>query len=338
MKKINLFYITVLVLGVGLFFILGMENRSAPLSFYGFAESEETKINYNYSVVVDQILVSPGQEVHKGDTLLNLTRRKSKETLDDYTYKIEKLRDEAHRWQTDKENELAVLSQEQSSEINKVNQEIDALEKKINFKKSLTEGLTNISSQQSSYNPLEEKLKELRSEFNQIKVLFDLKIDGKKKELEQGQNPFWQEISQIEEEQNFDENQKIIPIAVVAPGDGLIGNISCKEDEHVPSYSTLLTFYEPHSGYIRGYVHEDMTLQVEKGNRFKVYSLKNPEISYEGQVTGLGSRIIEIPTRLRKMTQVKTYGREVILSITKENEFLQKEKVGLTHISIIKKK
>ena len=46
-------------------------------------------------------------------------------------------------------------------------------------------------------------------------------------------------------------------------------------------------------------------------------------------ITGLGSRIVEIPDRLRKNPDLKTYGREVLISIPPTNFFLQKEKVIL---------
>jgi len=114
----------------------------------------------------------------------------------------------------------------------------------------------------------------------------------------------------------------------------LIGNIYCKEAEHVPAYKTLLSFYEPHSALIRGFVHENMTLSVDIGHRFTVSSLKDETITYEGKVVGLGSRIVEIPVRLRKMEQVKTYGREVLVSIPKDNLFLQKEKVAMNHVEV----
>jgi hypothetical protein len=43
----------------------------------------------------------------------------------------------------------------------------------------------------------------------------------------------------------------------------------------------------------------------------------------------LGSRIVEIPERLRKNPDLKTYGREVLIAIPPSNLFLQKEKVIL---------
>ena len=150
-----------------------------------------------------------------------------------------------------------------------------------------------------------------------------------KKEITLGINPFKTKINELEAEKEFDAIHKIQNIDVLAPEEGLIGNIYCKEAEHVPAFKTLLTFYEPHSGIIKGYVHEDLTLSVKIGDPFKVTSLKNDEVYYDGKVIGLGSRIIEVPPRLRKFPQIKSYGREVTIGISKDNIFLQKEKVGL---------
>ena len=131
---------------------------------------------------------------------------------------------------------------------------------------------------------------------------------------------------------DFDLSQQKQDITVTAPMDGLIGNIFCKEAEHISSYKTLLTFYEPHSGIIKGYVHEDLTLQVAIGSQFRVSSLKDDSKYYDGKVVGLGSRIVEIPARLRKVADLKTYGREVLIEIEKNNTFLQKEKVDISHV------
>ena len=333
MKRFNLFYITVILLGIGLFSYLGLENQSSPISFYGFAESDETEINYNYPVVVDKILVSPGQEVQKGDTLLQLSRRKSKESLDDYQFKINRLQAEAAQKKDELEDDILILEQQKSTSLSEIQIKIEALENELSYKKSLTEGLQNVETGKSIYSPIGEEIEELKTEYDQTQTLYDLRIKAKETERESIAKPYNSQISRIRAEESFDENQKIISIAVLAPGNGLIGNISCKEDEHIPSYKTLLTFYEPHSRYVRGYVHEDLTLEVKEGHAFKVSSLKNPEINYDGKVVGMGSRIIEIPARLRTIPAVKSYGREVIVAISRDNSFLQKEKVSLTYIS-----
>ena len=93
--------------------------------------------------------------------------------------------------------------------------------------------------------------------------------------------------------------------------------------------SALISFYEPHPQFIKGYVHENLSLKVAVGDTFLVRSTKDASMAYKGAVTGLGSRIVEIPERLRKMPDVLTYGREVSVQISPENAFLQKEKVAL---------
>ena len=60
-----------------------------------------------------------------------------------------------------------------------------------------------------------------------------------------------------------------------------------------------------------------------------IFSRLRPDIQNKGVVTTLGSRIVEIPPRLRKIKELKTFGREIIIEIPSDNPFLQKEKVIL---------
>ena len=76
-------------------------------------------------------------------------------------------------------------------------------------------------------------------------------------------------------------------------------------------------------------MHESLILHVSVGDSLEVGSTSQPEHRIMGKVTGLGSRIVEIPERLRKHPQLKTYGREVLIQIPAQNPFLQKEKVVL---------
>jgi len=120
---------------------------------------------------------------------------------------------------------------------------------------------------------------------------------------------------------------------ILAPSDGLIGNIPCKEGENFPSFKTFINFYERNPTIVKGFVHESLILQVKVGDSLLVSSTLHPEQHITGIVTGLGSRIVEIPERLRKMPDIKTYGREVLIAIPAENNFLQKEKVMLNSLN-----
>lgn len=329
MKKVNLIYVYIATLGLALFVVFRPDFHR-ELSFYGFAESRITEINYNYAVVVDKILVKPGQKVKAGQVIMNLSRRKSKETLADQGFQIAQLKAEETLWQQKKENEIEELTISHRARMAQIEREIIRTEKELAYKKSLMEDLQSIEPQEASFKPLEDLLANYQQEKVELSQMYEIKMKGLTEELSLGKNPYTEQIRRYAAERQFDESQENIPIQVIAPSDGLIGNISCKEEEHIPAYSTLLTFYEPHSGIIEGYVHEDLTLQVEIGQEYTISSLKDETISIPGKVIGLGSRIVEIPSRLRKIEAIKAYGREVLIEISTDNSFLQSEKVSIT--------
>ncbi|NRB61708.1 MAG: hypothetical protein HRU40_01530 [Saprospiraceae bacterium] len=331
MKRFNLFYFFIVLVGILLFSML-QTNFYQDASFYGFADSRATEINYNYPVVVDRILVKPGQAVKAGEVLMQLSRRKSKEILDDQNFRIAELKAEEALWEKKLRNELEELKTNHQSLMAEISTKIKNIEAELAFKKSLFQGLESIEPAEPSYKPLEETIAMYKQRQQDETQLYAIKEKGLQDELALGQNPYQAQIKRFIAEQEFDASQKIQPIVVTAPTDGLIGNISCKEAEHIPSYSTLLTFYEPHSGIIKGFVHEDLTLEVEIGQPFIIGSLKDETINYSGKVIGLGSRIVEIPARLRKVESIKAYGREVLIEISKDNIFLQKEKVTVKFV------
>lgn len=334
MRLFNLFYLVLLVLGIAFFYFM-KSAQTEVLSFYGFAESNETEINYNYPIVVDKILVTPGQEVKAGQTLLQISRIKAKETLSEEPFRIAELRSEARLWDQRKKDQIEREQQLRQQSLDEIENEIVSLQKELNFKGSLVEGLQSIDPTKSTsdYHPIKDEIAALEDKKNDVIQTAELKIKSLNNELALGKNPYAAQEKRLNAELAFEESHRVQEITVTAPGDGLVGSLFCKEAEHIPSYKTLMSFYEPHSGIIKGYVHEDLTMEVNLGTNFKVASLKDAAMEYDGKVIGLGSRIVEIPMRLRKMPDLKTYGREILVEITKENSFLQKEKVALSYIN-----
>lgn len=326
--RFNLFYPVVLLLGLSLVFLFRPPSAD-DLSFFGFAESNETTVNYNYPVVIDELLVRPGQYVEKGVALLRVSRRKAKETLTDQTFRIAELRAEESLWRQRKQSEMRESDWKSADELARIEEDITTLRKELAYKKSLAEGLESIAATGNDYQPIEDEIATLMAEKNRKLEAVQLRKDNLRQEMNLGKNPYAEQIRRLEAEMEFEEEQKVQPFVVRAPADGIVGNIEVREEEHVQSYSTLLSFYEPHSSIVRGYVHEDQTARVKIGDVLEVYSLKEEGRNYLGKVIGLGSRIVEIPTRLRKLPDFKTYGREVVVEISPENLFLQKEKVGI---------
>lgn len=330
MKKryFNGFYISLVVIGLVLINIFFNHQREA-VSFYGFAETNETAINYNHPIVVDKIHVTPGQYVNKGDLLLNISRIKSKETLSDQPYSITELQAEEAIWKSEKESQISVIKAERKLKLETLDLKLAELENEWKHRQSLLEGLSTLNPDQPQHHPIKDKIQALEKERSLQEAAYDTRLQALEDQKMRGNNPYREQILHLQAEQQFDEAHQIRPIEVIAPTDGIVGNLQCKEAEHVLSFQPLMSFYEPHPSLIKGYVHEELSLKVAVADSFLVRSVKDPTVSYTGVVTGLGSRIVEIPERLRKVPEYKTYGREVTIEISPENTFLQKEKVAL---------
>lgn len=332
MKKVNVFYLSLVPLGIVLF-IFFVAQTHETVAFYGFAETNETEINYNHPVVVDQIRVTPGQYVTRGTVLMNLSRIATKEQMQDQDYIISELQAEETIWRQEKQNEINVMRAEQKLKLEALDTELTTLRQELAYQKSLTDGLSTLEAHESNYQLLEDKIKAVEKERALLNESYTLRIKALNDQKRMGNNPYRERVSRLQAELKFDQDHRIQPITVTAPTDGLVGNIHCKEAEHISSFQTLISFYEPHPQFIKGYVHEDLSLKVSVGDTFLIKSIKDESIAYKGVVTGLGSRIVEIPERLRKMPDVRTYGREVSVKIAPENTFLQKEKVALELVS-----
>lgn len=332
MRYINLFYLFAILSAVLLWKVNDAYEQEVVL-FHGFAENKETQINFNYPTAVGKIHVSPGQLVKKGEPLCDLYRIKAKEVLDDQQFKIQELNAKQKIWRADKDGEIKILERQKELKLERLDADIRKLREEIAFQESLYKDLKTIDNSSSNYQPLSDKIATLEKERSMQIAAFDEKVSLIRNELEIGITPYDVELSRIRAEGVFKEENKIIHDQLVAPSDGVIGNIHCKEEEHIPSFETLVTFYEPNPTLVKGYVHENLIVHVSLKDSFMISSIKDERVSCYGTVTGLGSRIVEIPERLRKMPDLKTYGREVLVQIPATNNFLQKEKVILKHVN-----
>lgn len=303
------------------------------VTFYGFAENKETEINFNYSVAVGKIHVSPGELVEEGAPLLEMFRIQSKETLADQPFRISELKAKERAWLSEKEGDIKLIHTQKRLELEQIANDIQKLKAEKKFQSTLYEGLKSIDKMEATNSPIDDKIKALAKERALVIETFDQKVENIKSELKIGGNPYKVEINRLQAEQVFDAENKMIDIQLKAPAKGLIGNIYCKEAEHIPSYKTLISFYEPNPSLVKGFVQEDLILHVALKDSFLIRSTKEADTFCYGIVTGLGSRIVEIPERLRKMQDYKTFGREILISIPKENNFLQKEKVILEFLN-----
>lgn len=320
------YYLVALLIGAGIFWY-DARYRTTVSSFFGFAENLETEVNFNYPVIVNKIFVKEGQFVAKDEVLLHLQRVRAREGLADEDFKITELQAESLAWKSEKEGEIKVLESKYRIDSQELATRVREIEDEIAYKKSLFSDLSSLPAVPLEFRRLENEREALLAEKALRDTLYRQESAKLRQEVLLGLDPYRSEISRLTAKRTFDEEQLVVDIEIKAPFPGVVGNISCKEGEHIPSFKTLMTFYEPNPTMVKGYIYEDLILKVGLGDSLLIRSAKNPELTSLGMVTGLGSRVVETPARLRKIPEVSTYGREVVVSIPSDNSFIQKEKV-----------
>jgi multidrug resistance efflux pump len=332
MKSINTIYISALILA-GVLILMNYSMQSKTASFYGFAENKETEINHINDVLVEKIYVENGQEVKKGDLLIEVKDANLPARIDELKLEKEAIEQTVIQKKSEILNKIAMIELERDVRLKDLEGKIQLLEKEIALNKSLFEGLKTIDSVDDTYSNADAvKLEFMNQSRTDIMNQAQGEINMQKNMLANLATPSNVKTRIIDAEINYYEKEKD-KLLIYAPSDGLIGNITCKEGENISAFSTLMNFYKHNPTLVKGYVHESMILEVQVGDILEVSSSLHPDVKIQGEVFGLGSRIVEIPERLRKIADFKTYGREVLIKIPEQNNFLQKEKVLLNTIN-----
>lgn len=331
MKKFNLIYVVAFI--VLLILVVSLTVKfDASVTFYGFAENKETEISMESDIEIKDIHVTTGQKVQKGEMLLDVISSSLPVMITKTELNIEELQTKYDLWKSDLDWKISQYEIELSDKTNRIQSQIDKHYAELEKNKRLAENIQSIDTGKNEgeaiQNPIFIEIESLKNELENSRNIITTEINNLKSERFASNNPIQSKIRVLEEELNY-YNQIKEKLIITAPSNGLVGNVHCKEGEKIASFGTLITFYEESPTSVIGYIHEELILKININDEIDIYSSSRPEIQTRGVVKTLGSRIVEIPPRLRKIKELKTFGREIIIEIPPDNPFLQKEKVVL---------
>lgn len=333
MKRINVLAIG-FVVAVALLFNFNWKYSSEIVVLYGFANNQELNINMEHPANVKAIYAQPGQRVQKGDVLLQVNRSSIAVSQSNLNHDIQNLYSQYQIWESGLQNSIRTLKAQKVERKNELQSAIKKLESEMNINASLIKEIDSIDpiKDANGNNPRQIELDGLKADLRLSMRTFDSEINKLQKELNNPENPLLIQIEKLNNNLSFVQDEEE-SLNVVAKQDGVIGTILCKVGESIPAFTPYLTMYEESPNHVKGYVLESLILKVNVNDTLEIQSVSHPEESINGVVVGMGSRIVEIPPRLRKNPTFVTYGREVEIKIPSENPFLQNEKVILRRIS-----
>jgi hypothetical protein len=328
-KRFNILHVVWLfVLPLSWFLIQGIEGQSHN-TFFGAAETEGQTLNSEFDVVVKELKIKVGQQIKVGDTLALFMRA-------DFA--------SLNRQGIEKNQEIKQYEVEKQSKVNEINREISILDGKkealltdleaqikilqlennvqIDLKKILsdnTEGPSGSNIKNEKINVLRVAIKKTEQQIRQQKSLLQAQIKS-------SQAVLGSKIEQSQQEVGFIENEKK-ELFMLATMDGFIENIFVGTNEVAPQYKPLFKINPKKPNRVKGFIYENSNWAFSLGDSVVLSSSARLDLTTNGIIIGCSPQLVELPIRLRKFSEIKTWGREIYIQLPVTNEYYIGEKV-----------
>ena len=295
-------------------------------TFMGVAESNESLVTFPNATQVLQVKVSPGQKVKKEDTLAVLSRPELIQEISQIKRQLDELKGKTNLTSTDINSQVLQLRSNLSLRSNEIKLRIKQLENQLTQNISIQNQFGNNTTKIDSSSGIPLEIKNLKHQLQTKKSSTKKQIgllhgsDGKMK----GSGKLIRESLEAELNRLQKEEKEF---ALLAPSEGIINEVFSGANQNLAAFAPLLSINALTPNNIRAYIPEQVKLDLKKDDEVKLKPFAYSGKSFKGKITGLGSRIVEIPVSLRKYPDLITYGREILIKINPNNPLLLNEKV-----------
>ncbi len=322
--RFNLLYLFWLAAFAVVFVIAQRLKEQSGQQLFGIAETEGQTIKVEYSVFVQKCFIKTGQQVKQGDTLFTLFRAElDKRTTENLT-ELHQIEVERNSKNTTLDKDIEVFNARQLARVSELQSQIKVLQSEItiqnNLKQAISEEKTsNNNVKQQEISGLEESIRQVDLQGKEQKKLFD-------SQRLSNNSISAARIQQIQNELGFISKEKA-KLIVFAPCDGFVEQVFVTINELVSSYQDLVKInpYQPNK--VTGFIHESLNIPYRLGDTVTVSSILRPTVRYRAQLVGVSPKLIELPFRLRRNSEIKAWGREVYINIPFKNDFFIGEKI-----------
>jgi multidrug resistance efflux pump len=271
--------------------------------------------------------VVPGQNVKKGDLLIEVERFDLREDLM-----------KANLRRANLEMELNLMKRQYTD-----NSELQSIENRLKIKSLITEKdillmeareKTGLEAQSADLLKIdhtekdsvyEVKLKALSEEIVMQQMRAKVQQEELRSDFASKQQALTAEISELQLSISLLEAEENV-LKQFASFDGTVGNVYVELDEVAESFEKLISLYAKESTLIKAFASERDTNRLEEGSVVKVVST-NRSYSVLGHIEALGSRVTSYPQKINPQTGITAYGQEIFVRIDENSQFLNGEKV-----------
>lgn len=329
--KFNLLYLLFAAALAGCYYIVRHLQEQSIHTFFGTAETEGRAVSLEYAVLMQHIGTQVGAQVKKGDTLAiayraELDRKTSENQL------------ESSLIATERDAEAALLAQERdllrtalAARQSELQAQIRVIETELSVQATLRTAVSDrpAPATEGRLNVKQQEIAALREEMAQAEKQTQEELRQIEAKLRANAAIYQSRLRQTQGSQAFLDTEKS-KLVLLAPADGYVQQVGATANELVPAFRELFRISPRNPDRVLGFLHESVEIPFQLGDTVTLASMGRVSVSSRAVLHGVSPKLVELPFRLRKFTEVRTWGREVYIQLPTDNPFFIGEKILIT--------
>ncbi len=321
-------FLSIWVLLVLLLCILGINYRDKTKAMVAQVENQVTVISFQKPIRIIEIFVVPGQEVHIGDKLFIGESQTLMSDIFEKKTLLTKYKGQFNGSLDQFQVQLTLTKSEVSFKVAELQQELNALglQKRMQDENSgrLSKVFEGVISQNIDSIQLA-RISFLNQQIENQSNYLNIKLKQLRSSLQNDTSSIKTQIRILENEIGILENESLA-LVQYAEHSGNIGNVSVQLNELVPPYQSILSIYGLNPSIIKAFVNERSVVGLELRDKVLVEST-NRMYKIPGEIIEIGSRVTSFPEKLNVINGINSFGQEIFIKISEDNNFLNGEKV-----------
>jgi multidrug resistance efflux pump len=323
-------YFALLVIGIILMLLSSYAHRDATF-FQGIAETSQTTINSKTSVEIKRILVIEGQEVKAGDKLAELLSPELSLKIANIEHNLRDLAANTAAKRKEIQSTISQLRVQDQTIVDDISGQIAELDNRSKITRKITSDLRSfdlaLTGDPSIRSPIALKISTLENQMRDKRKEIRLAMDSQENALKDMELQTKIQMDRLNGELDI-LREKNSQLDVFAPFPGIIGTIGVRSGENIAPFAPILTLSSLRPSLVKGYIHETLYSKLKVGDKIEISSTDGKK-RIDGQVAGLGNRIIQFPPRVLKHPTLMMWGREIVITIPENNDLILGEKVTI---------
>jgi multidrug resistance efflux pump len=326
--KFNILYLLFpAALGACIWIARDFEGQSAQ-SFFGIAETEPYTLNFDHDIAVRELRVKTGDLLKKGDTLaiferVDLDRAESESRAD-----LVQTNTESAAEYRILEKEKALVTARMQAKLRELQSQMRLLRTEDSLKTAFRKNIyTDLPTPDNQI--VTDKIAALRKEMTDVETEAEEELRVLSARQSATREVAAAKSGQAQAELGFVRAERN-RLLLVSPIDGYVEGIFFGKNALVPAHRDLLKINPLAPNRIIGFIHEAAEVPFSVGQTVELASFNRPEVTTQGTIVGSNPKMSELPLRLRKLAEVRSWGREVFIQMPEQNAFFISEKINIT--------